>query len=211
MKSTTILFPVATNSICAMAQHDENHRLSYVPPLNSGITQEQQILRRISVSSNSKMIRLCHKTEMILLNYVRGYALRQFPQLFPDELPRQLPPSDRIQHPIDLTVGHKIPPRKLYRQSADELAETKRQIHEYLQARHIRPSNSSFGALVLLVKKKDGTMRMCIDYRRLNDITIKNNFPLPRIDDLHDRLGNARYFTKLDLYSRIPPDTYSSW
>ena len=114
---------------------------------------------------------------------------------------RQLPPSDRIQHPIDLTVGYKIPPRKLYRQSADELAETKRQIHEYLQAGYIRPSNSSFGALVLLVKKKDGSMRMCIDYHGLNDITIKNNFPLPRIDDLHDRLGNARYFTKLDLYS----------
>ena len=53
----------------------------------------------------------------------------------------------------------------------------------------------------MLVKKKDGSMRMCIDYRGLNDITIKNNFPLPRIDDLHDRLGKARYFTKLDLYS----------
>ena len=98
-------------------------------------------------------------------------------------------------------MGHKIPPRKLYRQSADELAEIKRQIHEYLQAGHIRPSNSSFGAPVLLVKKKDGSMRMCIDYRGLNDITIKNNFRLPRIDDLHDRLGNARFFTKLDLYS----------
>ena len=89
----------------------------------------------------------------------------------------------------------------MYRQSEDELKETKRQIYEYLDAGHIRPSSSAFGAPVLLVKKKDGSMRMCIDYRGLNDITIKNNFPLPRIDDLHDRLGKARYFTKLDLYS----------
>ena len=132
---------------------------------------------------------------------IKAYAVSKFPQLFPDELPRELPPNDRLHHPIDLTPAHKIPPRKLYRQSEDELKETKRQIYEYLDAGHIRPSSSAFGAPVLLVKKKDGSMRMCIDYRGLNDITVKNNFPLPRIDDLHDRLGKARYFTKLDLYS----------
>ena len=132
---------------------------------------------------------------------VKEYAVSNFPQLFPDELPHELPPNDRLHHPIDLTPAHKIPPRKLYRQSEDELKETKRQIYEYLDAGHIRPSSSAFGAPVLLVKKKDGSMRMCIDYRGLNDITVKNNFPLPRIDDLHDRLGKARYFTKLDLYS----------
>ena len=81
------------------------------------------------------------------------------------------------------------------------MEETKRQIQEYLQAGHIRPSTSVFGAPILLVKKKDGSMRMCIDYRALNDITLKNTFPIPRIDDLHDRLGKAHYFTKLDLYS----------
>ena len=132
---------------------------------------------------------------------VKEYAVSNFPQLFPDELPHELPPNDRLHHPIDLTPAHKIPPRKLYRQSEDELKETKWQIYEYLDAGHIRPSSSAFGAPVLLVKKKDGSMRMCIDYRGLNDITVKNNFPLPRIDDLHDRLGKARYFTKLDLYS----------
>ena len=132
---------------------------------------------------------------------VRDFALQQYPSLFPDELPCELPPQDRLQHPIDLLPIHKIPPRELYRQSDDELRETKRQINEYLNAGHIRPSSSSFGAPVLLVTKKDGSMRMCIDYRSLNDITIKNTFPLPRIDDLHDRLGKARFFTKLDLYS----------
>ena len=95
----------------------------------------------------------------------------------------------------------------MYRQTPDELQETKRQIEEYLAAGHVRPSTSPFGAPVLLVKKKDGSMRMCIDYRGLNKITEKNNFPLPRIDDLHDRLTNAKYFTKLDLfagYHQIP-------
>ena len=106
---------------------------------------------------------------------VRDFALQQYPSLFPDELPCELPPQDRLQHPIDLLPGHKIPPRKLYRQSETELRETKRQINEYLNAGHIRPSSSSFGAPVLLVTKKDGSMRMCIDYRGLNDITIKKH------------------------------------
>ena len=127
--------------------------------------------------------------------------LKQFPHVFPETLPRDLPPSDRLEHAIELTPDYKIPPRKLYRQSDIELAETRKQITEYLDAGHIRPSTSSFGAPVLLVRKKDGSMRMCIDYRALNDITLKNTFPLPRIDDLHDRLSNAFYFTKLDLYS----------
>ena len=134
-------------------------------------------------------------------DHVKNQALTQFPTLFPSELPSELPPPDRLCHSIDLTPNHKIPPFKLYRQSENELRETKRQIYEYLDAGHIRPSSSSFGASVLLVKKKDGSMRMCIDYHGLNDITIKNNFPIPRIDDLYDRLGKAKYFTKLDLYS----------
>ena len=98
---------------------------------------------------------------------VKDQVLKQFPTLFPTELPRELPPTDRLQHPIDLVPNYKIPPRKLYRQSEDELKETKRQIYEYLDAGHVRPSSSSFGAPVLLVKKKDGSMRMCIDYRGL--------------------------------------------
>ena len=127
--------------------------------------------------------------------------LKQFPNVFIEEPPATLPPSDRLPHAIDLTPNHTIPPRRLYRQTPDELTETKRQIDEYLKNGHVRPSTSPFGAPVLLVKKKDGSMRMCVDYRALNDITIKNNFPIPRVDDLHDRLATARYFTKLDLYS----------
>ena len=138
---------------------------------------------------------------------LRDQMLKQFPSAFPSELPSDSPPPDRIHHAIDLVPNHSVPPRRLYRQTPDELQETKRQIEEYLAAGHVRPSTSPFGAPVLLVKKKDGSMRMCIDYRGLNKITEKNNFPLPRIDDLHDRLTNAKYFTKLDLfagYHQIP-------
>ena len=132
---------------------------------------------------------------------LKDYILRKFPKVFPDKLPSALPPSDRVQHAIDLVPDYKVPPCRLYRQTVDELNETKRQIEEYLAAGHVCPSTSPFGALVLLVRKKDGTMRMCVDYRALNDITCKNTFPIPRIDDLHDQLAHAKFFTKLDLYS----------
>ena len=132
---------------------------------------------------------------------LKQQSLNKFPTLFPETLPPELPPSDRVTHGIELVPNAKIPPRKLYRQSIPELTETKKQLTEYINAGHIRPSTSPFGAPILLVKKKDGTMRMCIDYRGLNDITVKNTFPIPRIDDLHDQLGKAHYFTKLDLYS----------
>ena len=133
--------------------------------------------------------------------FLKQQSLAKHPSLFPETLPPELPPSDRVTHGIELIPNAKIPPRKLYRQSVSELSETKKQLTEYINAGHIRPSTSPFGAPILLVKKKDGTMRMCIDYRGLNDITVKNTFPIPRIDDLHDQLGKAHYFTKLDLYS----------
>ena len=123
---------------------------------------------------------------------LKQQSLDRFPSLFPETLPTQLPPPD---------MDAKIPPRKLYRQSIPELNETKKQLTAYIDAGHIRPSTSPFGAPILLVRKKDGTIRICVDYRGLNDITLKNTFLIPRIDDLHDQLGNAHYFTKLDLYS----------
>ena len=144
------------------------------------------------------------------------FARNNFPQLFPESLPHYIPPHDRIHHYIDLTPNHTIPKRKLYRQTHDELLEIKRQLTEYIHSGQISPTTSPFGAPILLVKKKDGTMRMCVDYRGLNDITIKNTFPIPRIDDLHDRLAHATIFTKLDLFSGYhqipvhPPDRHKT-
>ena len=86
-----------------------------------------------------------------------------------------------------------------YRMAPIELAEVKKQIQELLG--FIRPSTSPWGAPVLLAKKKDGTQRLCIDYRELNKVTIKNKYPLPRIDDLFDQLCGATIFSRLDLRS----------
>ena len=82
-----------------------------------------------------------------------------------------------------------------------ELKELKLQLQELLEKRFIRPSVSPWGAPVLFVKKKDGTLRLCIDYRQLNKLTIKNKYPLPRIDDLFDQLKGASIFSKIDLRS----------
>ena len=88
-----------------------------------------------------------------------------------------------------------------YRMAPTELKELKQQLQELLDKKFIYPSYSSWGALVLFVKKKDGSMRMCIDYRELNKVTIKNKYLLPRIDYLFDQLKGAMVFSKIDLRS----------
>jgi hypothetical protein len=85
--------------------------------------------------------------------------------------------------------------------AATELAELKKQLSELEQKGYIRPSSSPWGALVLFVKKKYGSMRLCVDYQALNEVTIKNKYPLPRIDDLFDQLKGVKYFSKIDLRS----------
>jgi hypothetical protein len=127
--------------------------------------------------------------------------LATFRDVFPDELPPGLPPSREVDHRIELVPGAVPPTRPTYRLSSRELLELRKQLDELLKAGFIQPSKSPFGAPILFVKKKDGTMRMCVDYRALNNVTIKNNYALPRIDELFDRLQGARYFTKLDLRS----------
>ncbi len=125
--------------------------------------------------------------------------LNEFLDVFPKELPHGLPPKRNIDHHIDLIPGTSpvsIPPYRLSRSEEDEIAS---QLKEYLSMGHIRQSKSPWGAPVLLVKKKDGTWRMCVNYRRLNKVTIKNSYPLPRADDLIDRLHGAQYFSKIDL------------
>ncbi|WRX23577.1 Reverse transcriptase domain - like 10 [Theobroma cacao] len=124
----------------------------------------------------------------------------EFPDVFPDDLPG-LPPDRELEFPIDLLSGTapiSIPP---YRMAPAELKELKVQLQELVDKGFIRPSISPWGAPVLFVKKKDGTLRLCIDYRQLNRMTIKNKYPLPRIDDLFDQLQGATVFSKVDLRS----------
>lgn len=126
--------------------------------------------------------------------------LDEFNDLFLDDL-HDLPPKRLIDHEIKL-IDNAIPPvQSPYRMSQPELAELKRQLELLLDKGYIRPSNSPYGAPVLFAKKKDGTLRMCVDYRALNKVTIKNKYPIPRVDELLDQLTGAKLFSRLDLKS----------
>jgi hypothetical protein len=98
--------------------------------------------------------------------------------------------------------GVSPPVKAPYRMSHEELKELKVQLEELLTKGYIKPSKSPYGAPVLFVHKKDGMLKMCVDYRELNKATVKNRYPLPRIDDLFDRLSGAKVFNRIDLRSR---------
>ena len=123
----------------------------------------------------------------------------EFEDVFPKELPKGLPPDRGITHDIELLQGAKPMSKPAYRLSVNEAHEVEQQLGKLVQQRSIQPSRSQWASLVLLVKKKDGTMPMCINYRGLNAVTIKNKYPLPLINELFDQLNGAKYFTKLDL------------
>ena len=127
--------------------------------------------------------------------------MKEFADVFPETLPNQLPPPRKIDHAIELTPGAEPPSRPTYRLSYVETDELKKQLADLSAKGFIKPSTSPFGAPVLFVHKKEGTLRLCVDYRALNKITIKNRYPLPRIEELMDRLAGAQYFSKIDLYS----------
>ena len=120
--------------------------------------------------------------------------------MFVNEIP-ELTPRREIDFSIDLLPGSAPISKAPYRMSLPELIELKIQLQELLDKEYIRPSVSPWGAPVLFVKKKDGTLRLCIDYRQLKKMTINNKYPLPRINDMFDQVGGAKIFSKLDLRS----------
>ncbi|KAI3802553.1 hypothetical protein L1987_30689 [Smallanthus sonchifolius] len=126
--------------------------------------------------------------------------VRDYSEVFPEELPG-IPPSRQVEFRIDLVPGAAPVVRSPYRLAPSEMQELSSQLQELLDKGFIRPSFSPWGAPVLFVKKKDGTFRMCIDYRELNKLTIKNRYPLPRIDDLFDQLQGSSFYSKIDLRS----------
>ena len=125
-------------------------------------------------------------------------VLKQYASVF-EPLSPGMPPEGRVQHHIDLQPGARPKSKPPYRLSKFEEEECVRQLKVYLEMGHIQPSKSPYGAPVLFARKKNGKLRFCVDYRALNDQTIKDRFPLPRIDDLLDRLQGASVFSKLDL------------
>ena len=127
-------------------------------------------------------------------------VVNEFQDVFPEVLPR-IPPESELDFSIDLDPNNKpifIPP---YRMEPARLKKLKLQLKDLLDKGFIHPSIYPWGAPVLFVKKKDGTLRMCIFYRQLNKVTIKNKYPIPRIDDIFDQLQGSSFFSKIDLRS----------
>jgi hypothetical protein len=127
-------------------------------------------------------------------------VVRDYPDVFPDELPG-MPPDRDIEFAIELQPGTTPISKRPYRMPPAELAELKKQLQELLDKGFIRPSTSPWGCPALFVKKKDESLRTCVDYRPLNAVTIKNKYPLPCIDVLFDQLVGAKVFSKIDLRS----------
>ena len=128
----------------------------------------------------------------------------EFPDVFPDDLPG-LPPDRDVEFKIELIPGTAPISRRPYRMPPNELVELKTQLNELLKKGLIRPSSSPWGCSAIFVKKKDQSLRMCVDYRPLNVVTIKNKYPLPRIDILFDQLSKEIFCLISCLKPRYSP------
>jgi hypothetical protein len=124
----------------------------------------------------------------------------EFPDVFPEEL-TELPPDRDVEFVIELIPGTGPVAKSPYWMLSDELDELKKHLKKLLEQGFVRPSASPWGSPMLFVEKKDGTKRMCIDYRTLNSMMIKNKYPLLKIEDLLARLKKAKFFSKIDLRS----------
>eukprot|EP00896_Chara_braunii_P032574 GBG90450.1 hypothetical protein CBR_g50795 [Chara braunii] len=128
--------------------------------------------------------------------------IREYHDVFPSSFSYVgIPPMRDVEHSIQLVPDYCVHHQAPYRLSIPEATELKRQLEELLRLGFIKPSNSPWGAPVLFARKADGTLRLCIDYRGLNRYTVKNSYPIPRFDELFDRLAGNRFFTKIDLRS----------
>ncbi|GJU64874.1 putative reverse transcriptase domain-containing protein [Tanacetum coccineum] len=144
-----------------------------------------------------KIVHIPWRNETLIIH---GDGIQDFPEVFPEDLPG-LPPTRQVEFQIDLVPGAAPVARAPYRLAPSEMKELSEQLKELSDKGFIRPSSSPWGAPVLFVKKKDGSFRMCIDYRELNKLTVKNRYPLPRIDDLFDQLQGSSVYSKIDLRS----------
>jgi hypothetical protein len=154
---------------------------------------------QVMLPQNASLNSLTCATQVVELAKIP--VVCEFPDVFPDELPG-LPPDRDVEFGIELVPETAPISRRPYRMPPDELAELKKQLEELSKKGFIRPSISEWGCPALFVKKKkEGTLRMCVDYRPLNAVTIKNKYPLPHIDILFDQLSKAKVFSKIDLRS----------
>ena len=157
----------------------------------------QYVLRKGSIN----FLACLHNKEEAQKDIRKILVVKKFQDVFLDEL-SCLPPHKEFDFFIEVYLGIDLISIAPYRMTPLELKELKTQLEELLSKDFIRPSTSLWGALVLFVKKKDGTLRLCFDYRKLNKVTVKNKYHLPRIDDLFDQLKSTEYFNKIDLRTR---------
>jgi hypothetical protein len=127
-------------------------------------------------------------------------VVNEFPNVFPEELP-SMPPDRDINFAIELNPGTALIYKTPFGMTTPELAEVKEHIKDLLEKGFIHPNSSPWGAPVIFVPKMDGTQRLCVDYRERNEVTVKNKYPLPRIDDMFDQLQGVCVFSKIDLRS----------
>jgi len=128
-------------------------------------------------------------------------VLQDFEDVFLDEVLPGLPPKRGIEHQIDLVPGASLPNRAAYRTNLEETKEIQRQVEDLIKKGYVQESLSPCSVPVLLVPKKDGSWRMCLDWRAINNITVRYRHPIPRLDDMIDELSGAIIFTKVDLRS----------
>ena len=191
-----------------------NEVVVLTPALFDSTTQQECIISAVEASraiEDGAMMYICAlkpapadaNLKQTLQHYVKAIdeLKKEFADVMPAELPPELPPKRFVDHRIEQIPGVSPVAQAMYRLSYEELAELKKQLTDLLEKGFIQPSKSPYGAPILFVKKKGGALRMCVDYRALNRVTIKNRAPLPRIDDLLERLNGAKYFTCLDLRS----------
>jgi hypothetical protein len=165
------------------------------------------VIKRALIS-HQPLIVLMYKEALLCINDLVGALprdnvslLQEYEDILSEEVPHALPPIRGIEHQIDFIPGASIPNRPAYRSNPEETKELQRQVGELLERGYVRENMSPCAVPVLLVPKKDGTWRMCVDSRAINNITVKYRHPIPRLDDMLDELYGSCVFTKIDLKS----------
>ena len=195
----------------AIADCDKKIVLLKCPDLSEatvqGIRSEPIPKVFLAMESQRFLRKGCEAFLALILDSKRGQVdvekipvVREFPNVFPEELPG-IPLEREVDLSIEIVLGIAPMSREAYRMAPAELKELKVQLQELLDKGFVRPTVSPWGAPILIVKKKDGTLRMCIDYWQINKVTVKSKYPLPRIEDLFDQLKGASVFLKIDLLS----------
>ncbi len=208
-KHLTIRMTPAADDSCQTRQHIETPLLSALQAkraVRHGAQAYLVMVTRDGDADNTAQINSL-STNSSVFDAKLQKVLQEFKHVFPDELPYFDPVDTAASHTIPTLPNSRAPCGPIYRLSQPEMQELKKQVAELLLKGYIEPSTSPYGAPVLFVRKKDGSLRMCVDYRALNKITIKNKYPLPRIDDLLDKLNGSTCFSSIDLksgYYQIP-------